>query len=134
MPFKEPPEIHGGLRTEATGPVSVGVRRRGKEKKLTGFVAIEDSIFQEHLGPHVRLLIGGGKEYGQIMLMAVSEPERANVTPTLVGKQWFIETRKIPLGALDQTVRKTGVDFKINEEENGLILTLPWLVRNEGDL
>lgn len=134
MPFKEPPEIHGGLRTEPTGPVSVGVRRRGKEKKLTAFVAIEDSVLQAHLGPHLRLLIGGGKDLGQIMLKAVSEPESANVAAKLMGRQWFIETRKIPLGALDQTVRKTGIDFKANEELKAIILSLPWLVRDEGDL
>ena len=121
-----------GRRVRPAAPVEIGVRARGKTKKLTPFISMRGdmapSIFgQDFLdaGGYSELLVGKGRDAGKVRILKSSaEDSNAKIRkPTKDADEYIIETTLIPFTGAKSVKRTKAAYAPI---ENGMDIILPW--------
>lgn len=130
--FEAPKSKHGGLRGKPAPDVGVGIRVRGKAKKLTGYIALRKSVLERFMsqeqiedGAYCQLLLGKGEEHRHIIRVMPARPRKTvGDGPVANGRfreqkggVFILETALIPVPEGMGVTRRTAAQHFVNETE-----------------
>ena len=140
--FVKPTRNHGGLRGKPAPDVGIGIRVRGKDRRLTGYVSIKLPVLlrlmrQEHIEDGAYFLLTIANKNGKRLLRLVpaapkgfvSELPKANARLRLAKSgEYLLETTMIPIVAGDVLTRRVATEFVLKDHESLTLSFFDWPV------